>query len=908
MNMWLNPADIAKAFDPNETRDERGRWTSGGSGGGRSIRETLAQHERVATDDAMRGTAAHKHGATVLNLPDGSQVITSVKSRTANSRGAARGKHLSTTYVYVPPGEQYGRSISRSKVEDLMETHGYVRKFEKAFDPNEARDALGKWTSSAGASDHPDKVDPESGYDLGDHYAEDGHQELQNGLDKIYEAADALRSHSDEGKDYEEDPPEDEDSKEWNDWDKQSDANRQGVADHLMELRQALADHAKLVTDKLADLDARIHAVGYGERVGKVFNPDQPRDTSGRWTTANSGSTFGKAVLSHLNPDQADTLSKTLEKLNEMPSDVSDHKDEMEEHAGDARDSEKDYHENVGPQDFKDLEPGEHFDAERDAITEHKENIANSAVDARDALEADIRNKIAVLNEYDGHLDEFNVANENEDPAAHPLEHLWEAKNADVEKNLTAGDVHATTALGNEGDRRRKARSFLSTIADVKGGGRIIDVSGMTAGAAVPVGKNARDILERAGIDVDGLDDEEVDRLLEQMARDNDVDGWLGKAGGTTLVHLIRHGATDMNNHSDDSQDRIRGWIDVPLNDDGRKDAEKAAKKAGKAGIKVLVSSDLSRAKETADIIGKAIGVTPITTPKLRPWDLGKFAGTPSKEAFPKILPYVTDKQDDPVPGGESFNDFRDRAMQGLKLAVDKAAGKPVGVVTHYRNLRLYGAWDEAGQPADHSIDEKEFGKKGGPPGELVEMEVNTGRLAGGQAKDVAKAALDGDMGAMLELLAKQGNGDTLNASLQLQPLNSEWAKSPFPWDQNAMACMKPEETKPFLGALTDPDNLPVKTVRLNNVVALQDRVDPERVQYFVQNEAGADLPVVVRLNGRKIIVDGHHRMAARWLRGRKTAQVHYIDLNPQNADTEAIEEERLSTSDVGKVLGNADG
>jgi hypothetical protein len=158
---------------------------------------------------------------------------------------------------------------------------------------------------------------------------------------------------------------------------------------------------------------------------------------------------------------------------------------------------------------------------------------------------------------------------------------------------------------------------------------------------------------------------------------------------------------------------------------------------------------------------------------------------------------------------------------------------------------------------------------------------------------DVILAAINGDPEAMA-LIAKT---DCPNASLQLQPLDDEWAKSPFPWDQNALAYVKPDEMKPFLGALTDPDKLPVRTVRLNNVAALQDRVDPERVQSMVENEP-EKLPVIVRLNGRKLIADGHHRMTARWLQGRKTAQVRYLDLNPENADTVAVEEERRATSD----------
>lgn len=389
-----------------------------------------------------------------------------------------------------------------------------------------------------------------------------------------------------------------------------------------------------------------------------------------------------------------------------------------------------------------------------------------------------------------------------------------------------AGDVHATTALGNEG-RKRKAKDFLTTIGEMKGA-KVVEVA------------------------EEGTVGKKKDRKDAKMVK----------------VYIVRHGKTKMNNEIDTSQDRIRGWSNVPLVEEGREEARRTGKKLKKIDVGAIVASDLDRAKETADIIGEIVGVKPTTTVKLRPWDLGEFTGGSTKEMMPKIAEYIHDKPGEPVPQGESFNDFRRRAFGGLAEAIKRADGKQLVIVTHHRNERLYNAWHEAGMPDDHSIDLKEFTKKGEPPGSVMEFDVDVEALAGKQDDENA--------------VAKQ---DDINAALQLYALDDGedgMAKTPFPWDQNAMSNLRPDQTPRFLAALTDTDRLPVKTISLNSLVALQNRVDPDKVQSMIDNEPDK-IPVVVRFNGRNVIADGHHRLAAHLLTGRKTAPVRFADLTAED-------------------------
>jgi len=91
------------------------------------------------------------------------------------------------------------------------------------------------------------------------------------------------------------------------------------------------------------------------------------------------------------------------------------------------------------------------------------------------------------------------------------------------------------------------------------------------------------------------------------------------------------HGATKYNNSTDESADRIRGWMDIPLSKEGIEEADKLADGLKGSGIKKIYSSDLSRAEETAEAIAESLQINYVPTMNLRPWNLGKFAGQSTK-------------------------------------------------------------------------------------------------------------------------------------------------------------------------------------------------------------------------------------------------------------------------------------
>lgn len=173
--------------------------------------------------------------------------------------------------------------------------------------------------------------------------------------------------------------------------------------------------------------------------------------------------------------------------------------------------------------------------------------------------------------------------------------------------------------------------------------------------------------------------------------------------------YLIRHGATALNAENGGT-DRIRGHDDVPLSATGRKEAKKLADQLADSGIKKIACSDLSRACDTANDIAKATSAKVIRESDLRPWDVGKFTGKESAIAGPQIKSYAENKPHQKIPGGESFETFRRRAMRGLIEAFDKDAD---AIVTHHRVERLIKSWVAQGEQPDGELCWRTFGKRG---------------------------------------------------------------------------------------------------------------------------------------------------------------------------------------------------
>ena len=88
------------------------------------------------------------------------------------------------------------------------------------------------------------------------------------------------------------------------------------------------------------------------------------------------------------------------------------------------------------------------------------------------------------------------------------------------------------------------------------------------------------------------------------------------------MLYFIRHGQTDWN-----AQKRIQGITDIPLNNRGIFEARLAAHEVSKIKWDRIISSPLSRAYQTAEILNQRIGLQIETDDRLAELNLGNLEG-----------------------------------------------------------------------------------------------------------------------------------------------------------------------------------------------------------------------------------------------------------------------------------------
>lgn len=107
-------------------------------------------------------------------------------------------------------------------------------------------------------------------------------------------------------------------------------------------------------------------------------------------------------------------------------------------------------------------------------------------------------------------------------------------------------------------------------------------------------------------------------------------------------------------------------------------------------------------------------------------------------------------------------------------------------------------------------------------------------------------------------------------------------SKIPFPHDQEAIGRLRPDQTPRFLGALTHPQNLEIKDLSFDDLIAIQNRVSTEKIDALMgEADDGEPAGTVARFDGGDHILDGHHRIVARWMQGADKVKVRFINLNP---------------------------
>ena len=150
-----------------------------------------------------------------------------------------------------------------------------------------------------------------------------------------------------------------------------------------------------------------------------------------------------------------------------------------------------------------------------------------------------------------------------------------------------------------------------------------------------------------------------------------------------TLVFLVRHGETLWNR-----EQRCQGFTDVDLSEKGKEQAEKLARYLAKISrLEAVYSSDLIRARKTAEAIARLQGVEVQTDARLRELNQGEIEGKNLNSLlmdYPEILQkWMTEPAEVKMPGGESLRQLQARAWQAFQEIVEKNRGAELAIVAH---------------------------------------------------------------------------------------------------------------------------------------------------------------------------------------------------------------------------------
>lgn len=147
-------------------------------------------------------------------------------------------------------------------------------------------------------------------------------------------------------------------------------------------------------------------------------------------------------------------------------------------------------------------------------------------------------------------------------------------------------------------------------------------------------------------------------------------------------LYLVRHGLTDWN------QKRVcQGQTDIPLNDEGRRQATALADRLAPITFDALWSSDLCRAHETAEIVRGGRSLSLGVSPDLREMSFGEWEGQDLGGLFERLPEERERWHNQPemwhAPGGERLGEVQARMVRFLDTLLEQHTGERVLVVSH---------------------------------------------------------------------------------------------------------------------------------------------------------------------------------------------------------------------------------
>lgn len=156
---------------------------------------------------------------------------------------------------------------------------------------------------------------------------------------------------------------------------------------------------------------------------------------------------------------------------------------------------------------------------------------------------------------------------------------------------------------------------------------------------------------------------------------------------GPRTLFLFRHGETDWNREG-----RLQGHTDMPLNSTGIGQARLLGERLRPHRLDAVVSSDLARARTTAEIVAEILGIPLWTDRGLRETSVGAAEGLLWAEAKAQFGAELTERwysdDDAAFPGGETGLATQQRGLAALRRFALEHAFRRIGVSTHGAMVR----------------------------------------------------------------------------------------------------------------------------------------------------------------------------------------------------------------------------
>jgi len=159
-----------------------------------------------------------------------------------------------------------------------------------------------------------------------------------------------------------------------------------------------------------------------------------------------------------------------------------------------------------------------------------------------------------------------------------------------------------------------------------------------------------------------------------------------GLPATTCRLLLVRHATAEGNG-------RFQGHRDVSLTSAGRRELRLLCEKCSRYPVRAVYSSDLRRARRSADAVARNFGLEVDVRPELREMHFGQWEGLPWNQIvrrFPKLAALWIERfPRQTIPGAEPLSRFKKRIATGVREIVAANRGQCALIVTHAGVIRF---------------------------------------------------------------------------------------------------------------------------------------------------------------------------------------------------------------------------